>query len=68
MSNFSIHLICGTCSHDWVQDLSQIETFKVIDQGQQFAKIYRVPCPICGHVLMVKTDAAPGDIPTSWGT
>ena len=69
MTNLSISLICGICSHDWVQDLGQIETFKVNKRdGGQYAKIYRVPCPICGHILLVETDAIPDDIPTSWGT
>ncbi|MFO7682570.1 MAG: hypothetical protein R6X34_21240 [Chloroflexota bacterium] len=68
MTNLSLNLICGLCSHDWLQDLSEIDTFKVIEQDQQFTKIYRIPCPICGHVLMVETTAGSDDIPTSWGT
>lgn len=69
MSNLSIHLVCGTCSHDWVQALAEVDNFKVIERGGgQYAKIYRVPCPICGAKLMVETDAGPDDIPTAWGT
>ena len=68
MTNPSIHLICATCSHNWVQDLAQIETFKIIERNGQFAKIHRVPCPICGHILIVETNATPDDIPTSWNT
>ena len=70
MTNLTtINLICGMCSHDWPQELSQIETFKVIDQGGgQLAKIYRVPCPICGNTLMVETSTDIDDSPSLWGT
>lgn len=69
MSDLSVALICGTCSHDWIQDLNQIETFKVFKRSEnQFVKVYRVPCSICGHILMVETDAGADDIPTAWGT
>lgn len=69
MTNLSIPLICGLCSHDWIQDLSQIDTYKVIDQGGgQLAKIYHVPCPICGSTLMVETSTDHDDSPSLWGT
>jgi hypothetical protein len=69
MTNLSISLICGTCSHDWTQDLAEIDTFKVTKRADnQYAKVYRISCPICGHILMVETDAGPDDIPTAWGT
>jgi hypothetical protein len=65
----TINLICGTCSHDWQQDLRQIDTFKVIDQGGgQLAKIYRIPCPICGSTLMVETSTDIDDSPSLWDT
>lgn len=68
MTNLSLTLICGLCSHDWQQDLNEIDTFKVIEQDQQFTKIYRIPCPICGHVIMVETSTEHDDSPSLWGT
>lgn len=64
----SISLICGTCSHDWIQDLGQIDTFKVTDQGGQLTKVYRVACPICGNILLIESSTDSDDTPSAWGT
>ncbi|MBE2224321.1 MAG: hypothetical protein IAF02_22465 [Anaerolineae bacterium] len=68
MINPSISLICGTCSHDWIQDLGQINTFKVINRDGQLTKIYRVPCPICDNILMIESSTDTDDTPSAWGT
>lgn len=64
----SISLICGTCSHDWIQDLGHIDTFKVTDQGGQLTKVYRVPCPICGNIILIESSTDSDDTPSAWGT
>ena len=56
------------CSHDWVQDLGEVDNFRLVIRGDRQAKIYRVPCPICGSVVLVEVDAGEDDIPSSWGT
>ena len=64
----SISLICGTCSHDWIQDLGQIDTLKVTNQGGQLTKVYRVPCPICGNIILIESSTDSDDTPSAWGT
>jgi len=51
-----------------VQDLSEIENFRVAIRGERQVKVYRVPCPICGSAVMVEVDAGPDDIPSAWGS
>lgn len=68
MINPSITLTCGTCNHDWLQDLGQISTFKVTNQGGQLTKIYRIPCPICGNILMIESSTDSDDTSSTWGT
>lgn len=68
MTNIQVGLICATCSHDWRQDLGEIDNFRVAIRGDRQAKIYRVPCPICGSIVMVEVEAGQEDIPSSWGT
>jgi len=64
----SISLTCDTCSHDWIQDLGQIDTVKVTTKGKQLTKIYRVSCPICGNILMIESSTDADDTPSTWGT
>ena len=35
----SISLTCDTCSHDWIQDLGQIDTVKVTTKGKQLTNV-----------------------------
>jgi hypothetical protein len=59
VSEISVALICASCSHDWVADLSQEENFRPVERGGRPARIYRVACPICGAVLLV--EVRPGE-------
>lgn len=68
MASLQVGLLCGICSHDWVQDLDEIDNFRVVVRGDRQVKIYRVPCPICGGVVLVEVDAGEDDIRSSWGT
>ena len=68
MTSIQIALICATCSHDWVQNLDEIDNFRVAIRGERQVKVYRVPCPICGSAVMVEVDAGPDDVPSAWGS
>lgn len=59
MSEISVALICASCSHDWVADLSQEQNFREVEKEGVPVRIYRVACPICGAVLLV--EVRPGE-------
>ena len=53
MASLQVGLLCGTCSHDWVQDLGEIDNVRVVVRGDRQATIYLVPCPMCVGVVLV---------------
>lgn len=68
MSNIAIALVCARCSHDWIHQLSDEDSPRLMNKGGREVKIYRVNCPICGGQMLVEVDdaAAAPDAPKGY--